>query len=187
MRSVLSRVFRYAIATARADRDAAADLRGAPITPKLRHLAAITTPKEAGRLMRAIDAHSGHSVMALALRITQHLFVRRGKLRTAEWTEIDLDAAIWSTPAATTTMRRQHHVPLSTQVNDPVKILHPLAEHNKYLFLSIRTPRQFMSENTIIVALRRMGEGFAAEVWQRRRPAPLFGQRQASIKAPLAV
>lgn len=87
MRSVLSRVFRYAIATARADRDVAAELRGALITPKVRHLAAITTPKEAGALLRAIDAYTGHEITAIALRLSPHLFVRPGELRKAEWEE----------------------------------------------------------------------------------------------------
>ncbi|WP_335339765.1 MULTISPECIES: tyrosine-type recombinase/integrase [unclassified Sphingobium] len=87
MRSVLSRVFRYAIATARADRDVAADLRGALITPKVQHLAAITTPKEAGALLRAIDGYTGHEITAIALRLSPHLFVRPGELRKAEWEE----------------------------------------------------------------------------------------------------
>ena len=149
----------YAIATARADRDAAADLRGALITPKVQHFAAITTPKEAGRLMRAINAYTGHYITAFALRITPHLFVRPGELRTAEWTEFDLDDAIWSIPAAKTKMRRHHRVPLSTQVIDLITMLHPLTGHSKYLFPSVRTPRECMSENTVNVALRRMGFG----------------------------
>ena len=74
MRSVLSRVFRYGIATARADRDVAADLRGALITPKVQHLAAITTPKEAGGLLRAIEGYTGHEITAIALRLSPHLF-----------------------------------------------------------------------------------------------------------------
>ena len=99
MRSVLSRVFRYAIATARADRDVAADLRGALITPKVRHLAAITTPREAGALLRAIDGYTGHDITAIALRLSPPLFVRPGELRKAKWEEIDMQAAIWSLSA----------------------------------------------------------------------------------------
>jgi hypothetical protein len=96
MRSVISRVFRYAIATARADRDLAADLRGALITPKVKHHAAITAPKEVGALLRAIDGYAGHELTAIALRLTPHLFVRPGELRQAVWAEIDTDDAIWS-------------------------------------------------------------------------------------------
>jgi hypothetical protein len=81
MRSVISRVFRYAIATARAQKDVAADLCGALITPKVKHLAAITTATEAGALMRAIDGYDGHGITAIALRLSPHLFVRPGELR----------------------------------------------------------------------------------------------------------
>ncbi|MBB5687880.1 tyrosine-type recombinase/integrase [Sphingobium boeckii] len=100
MRSVISRVFRYGIATGRAQRDFASDLRGAIVTPKTRHYAAITTPKRAGELMLAIQNSSGHEITRLAFRMTPHVFVRPGELRQAEWSEFDLDRAIWLLIAA---------------------------------------------------------------------------------------
>ena len=157
MRSVLSRVFRYAIATARADRDVASDLRGALITPKVQHLAAITTPKEAGALLRAIDGYTGHKITAIALRLSPHLFVRPGELRSAEWSEIDLKAAVWSIPAEKMKMRRPHRVPLSSQVLDILAELQPLTGNGRFLFPSFRSPRQCMSENTVNGSLRRLG------------------------------
>lgn len=157
MRSVLSRVFRYAIATARADRDVAADLRGALITPKVRHLAAITTPREAGALLRAIDGYTGHEITAIALRLSPHLFVRPGELRKAEWEEIDIQAAIWSLPAEKMKMRRPHRVSLSQQALALLEELLPLTGDGRYLFPSFRSPRLCMSENTINAALRRLG------------------------------
>jgi len=157
MRSVLSRVFRYAIATARADRDVAADLRGALITPKVRHLAAITTPKEAGALLRAIDGYTGHEITAIALRLSPHLFVRPGELRKAEWEEIDTQDAVWSLPAEKMKMRRPHRVPLSQQALALLEDLRLLTGDGRDLFPSFRSPRQCMSENTINAALRRLG------------------------------
>jgi integrase len=157
MRSVLSRVFRYAIATARAERDVASDLRGALITPKVSHLAAITTAKEAGALMRAIDGYTGHEITALALKLSPHLFVRPGELRKAEWAEIDMVRAIWSLPAEKMKMRRPHRVPLSQQVLDLMKELHALTGHGRFLLPSFRSAAQCMSENTINAALRRLG------------------------------
>jgi len=157
MRSVLSRVFRYAIATARADRDVAADLRGALIIPKVQHLAAITTPKEAGALLRAIDGYTGHEITAIALRLSPHLFVRPGELRKAEWEEIDTRAAIWSLPAEKMKMRRPHRVSLSRQALELLEELRPLTGDGRYLFPSFRSPQQCMSENTINAALRRLG------------------------------
>ncbi len=157
MRSVLSRVFRYGIATARADRDVARDLRGALITPKVTHLAAITTPREAGALMRTIDGYSGHEVTAMALKISPHVFLRPGELRKAEWEEIDIQAALWSLPADKMKMRRPHRVPLSHQVLALLEDLHALTGHGRFLFPSSRSPRHPMSENTVNAALRRLG------------------------------
>lgn len=157
MRSVISRVFRYAIATARADRDLAADLRGALITPKVKHHAAITAPKEVGALLRAIDGYAGHELTAVALRLTPHLFVRPGELRQAEWAEIDSHDAVWSIPAEKMKMRRSLCVPLSRQVLAMLEELHALTGHGRYLFPSFRTPRRCMSENTVSAALRRLG------------------------------
>lgn len=157
MRSVISRVFRYAIATARAERDLAVDLRGALTTPKVKHHAAVTAPKEVGALLRAIDGYVGHELIGIALRLTPHLFVRPGELRQAEWAEIDSDDAVWSIPAEKMKMRRPHCVPLSRQVLEMLEGLHALTGHGKYLFPSFRTPSRCMSENTVSAALRRLG------------------------------
>jgi integrase len=157
MRSVISRVFRYAIATARADRDPSADLRGALTTPKVRHLPAITDAEQVGHLLRAIAGYSGHPVTAIALRLTPHLFVRPGELRNAEWSEIDEQAATWKIPATKMKMRRPHVVPLSRQARAAIDALRAVTGHGRYLFPSFRTPQRPMSENTVNAALRVLG------------------------------
>ncbi len=157
MRSVLSRVFRYGIATARTDRDVAADLRGALITPKVKNLAAITTPEEAGGLLRAIESYAGSAITGIALRLSPHLFVRPGELRRAEWSEINRESAVWSLPADKMKMRRPHRVPLSRQVLAILDDLHKLTGHGRYLFPSFRSPQRCMSENTVNAGLRRLG------------------------------
>ncbi len=157
MRSVISRVFRYGIATARTDRDVAADLRGALVSPKPKHLAAITTPKEADALMRAIEGYSGHTITLLALRMTPHVFVRPGELRRAEWDEFDIEKRVWSIPAEKMKMRRPHRVPLSNQVMAILEEFDALTGDGKYLFPSFRSRWRAMSENSINGALRRLG------------------------------
>lgn len=159
MRSVLSRVFRYAIATARAERDPAGDLRGALTVPKVKHLAAITTEKGAGELMRAIEGYTGHAVTLFALRLSAHLFVRPGELRQAEWAEFDFERAIWDIPDHKMKMRRPHRVPLSRQVIDLFEELYDLTGTGRYCFPSFRSPRRPMSENTVNAALRALGFG----------------------------
>ncbi|QGP79434.1 tyrosine-type recombinase/integrase [Sphingobium sp. CAP-1] len=157
MRSVLSRIFRYAVATTRAERDPASDLRGALTVPKAKHLAAITTAKGAGEIMRAIQGYTGHAVTLFALRLSAHLFVRPGELRQAEWAEFDFDRSIWEIPAEKMKMRRPHRVPLSTQVTDLFEQLWELTGTGRYCFPSFRSGARPMSENTVNAALRALG------------------------------
>lgn len=157
MRSVISRILRYGIATGRAQRDVAADLRGAIVVPKTTHYAAITTPKDVGHLLRDIDDFSGYGITRFALRMTPHVFVRPGELRKAEWSEFDFDRAVWSIPADKMKMRWPHQVPLSRQVLELLDEIRPLTGHSLYVFPACHTWKRPMSENTITFALRRMG------------------------------
>ena len=157
IRATCSQVFRYAIATARADRDIATDLKGALIVPKVTHRAAITTPREAGALLRAIQGFEGHPVTLSALKLLPHVFVRPGELRFAEWDDFDLEKAIWTIPAHKTKMRRVHSVPLSRQVLNIIAGIETDRTYSNYLFPSLRSVHRPMSENTINAALRRLG------------------------------
>lgn len=151
------RVFRYAVATTRARRNVAADLQGALMSPKVRHHAAIIDPKEVGALLRAIDGFEGQPTTRWALQLAPHVFVRPGELRQAEWSEIDLEAAVWRIPAVRMKMNREHVVPLSTQAVAILKAAAEFTGGGQYVFPSIRTPRRPMSENTLNAALRRLG------------------------------
>ena len=113
MRSIASRIFRYAVSTARATSDPALLLRGALTAPVVTHHSAILQPKRVGQLLRAIDGYEGQPLTQLALKLTPHLFVRPGELRRAEWNEFDLDAATWTIPAEKMKMRSAHRGPVS--------------------------------------------------------------------------
>lgn len=157
LRSICGQIFRYAIATVRADRDVAADLRGALVTPKVTHRAAITTPTEVGELLRSIDGYEGHPTTVAALRLLPRVFVRPGELRHAEWKEFDLDNAVWTIPESKMKMRRPHKVPLSRQALEIIAMLENDAGLSPFLFPSLRSAKRPMSENTINAALRRLG------------------------------
>jgi integrase len=148
LRSTCGQVFRYAIATARAERDPSADLRGALTSPKVRHHAAVVDPKGVGALLRAIDGYDGQPTTLAALKLAALVFVRPGELRTAEWSEFDLVAGEWKIPAAKMKMRLPHRVPLSHQAISIVRDLQPLTGHGRYLFPSVRSVERPMSENT---------------------------------------
>ena len=157
LRSVCGRVFRYAIATGRAEHDLTANLRDALITPKVKHLAAITNSQQVGPLLRAIDDFDGHGVTRAALRLAPHVFVRPGELRHAEWTEIDFTGAVWSIPAAKMKMRRPHRVPLSRQSIAILREIQKVTGKWQFIFPGFQSLRRPMSENALNGALRRLG------------------------------
>lgn len=154
-----SRIFRYAVATARLTSDPTRDLRGALTTPKTKHYAAIIEPKRVGELLRAIDGYQGMGIAKLALQLAPHVFVRPGELRHAEWAEIDLEASLWIIPAEKMKMRKPHRVPLSNQAIAVLKEVHTFTGPSGYVFPSVRTHSRPMSENTVNAALRRLGYG----------------------------
>jgi len=150
-------VFRYAVATARLRSDPTRDLRGALTVPRVTHYGAITEPARVGELLRAIDGYQGIGMAKAALQLAPHLFVRPGELRHAEWSEIDLEAALWIIPGHKMKMRKAHHVPLSRQAVALFGDLQALTGPSGYVFPSIRSRARPMSENTINGALRRLG------------------------------
>jgi integrase len=157
LRTVAGMIFRYAIATGRATRDIALDLRGALTTPKVTHRAAITDPKEVGALLRAIEGYSGQPTTRLALQLSALLFVRPGELRLARWKEIDFEKAVWTVPAETMKMKRPHRVPLSRQAIVIFRELHGMTGQGEYVFPAVNSFRRPMSNNTLNAALRRLG------------------------------
>lgn len=156
-RTAASQIFRYAIATARTERDIASDLRGALATPKTTHRAAITTPMEAGALLRSIDGYDGHPLTGIALRLLAHVFVRPGELRWAEFSEFDLERQVWTIPGHKMKMRRPHAVPLSRQAIAILEEIEHDSGYSSFLFPSLRALDRPMSDNTINAALRRLG------------------------------
>ena len=150
-------VFRYAVATGRAERDPTTDLNGALPPARSRHYPTITDPEAIGDLLRAIGGYQGSPITRAALRIAPLVFVRPGELRHAEWPDINLKSAEWRIPPEKMKHRRIHLVPLSRQAIAILKELQLLTGHGQYLFPGRRSPRRPMSENTINAALRNLG------------------------------
>lgn len=156
VKQLCGQVFRYGVSTGLIERDITADLKGALATATKTNHPAITEPKQAGGLMRAIFDYNGHPAAVAALKLAPLVFVRPGELRSAEWIEIDLDAAEWCIPGSKMKMKKDHLVPLSTQAVEILRGLHPLTGDGKFVFPSLRS-KACMSENTINAALRGMG------------------------------
>ena len=154
---VCGRVFRYAIATGRAQRDPTGDLRGAIPPAQEKHLASFTDPKQFGALLRAIETYEGSIIVRSALRLAPLVFVRPGELRAAEWAEINFDASEWRIRAERMKMRQQHVVPLSRQAMEVLREIQPLTGSGPYVFPSARSGKRPLSDNAVLAALRRMG------------------------------
>ena len=152
-----SQIFRYAIATGRAEHDPAADLRGALAPLEVEHRAAITDPKRVGELLRAIDEYAGQPSTHYALKLAPYVFLRPGELRGAEWSEIDFDNAEWRIPAERMKMREVHIVPLARQAIVVLRDIQPLTGTGRFVFPSLRTNTRPISEGTLNAALRRIG------------------------------
>lgn len=165
-------VWRYAVATGRAERDITADLKGALSRYRGKHFAAITDPVKLGELIRAIRAYKGGPIVRAALQLAPILFQRPGELRAAEWSEIDLDAGLWTIPAAR--MKRSkdgkehgdpHLVPLPNQAVEILRGLHGYTGHGTKVFPGERSHDRPISENSVRTALIAMGYTSEVQTW----------------------
>ncbi|WP_375598472.1 tyrosine-type recombinase/integrase [Devosia sp. Naph2] len=156
-RAAIGRVFRFAIATARAESDPTSALRGALQRHAPVSHPALTDPKEIGGLLRAIDGYQGWPSLRGALSIQALCFARPGETRSMEWTELNLANAVWTIPAAKTKMRREHQVPLSRQALEVIEEMRKMASDGIYVFPSMMSGKKLLSENSMNSAMRRMG------------------------------
>ena len=153
---IIGQVFRYAIATDRAETDPTVALRGALQTRKEKHHGTLTDPAQVADLIRGILAYP-YPVVRCGLMFSALTFCRPGEIRHAEWGEIDLDRQEWRIPAEKMKMKRAHIVPLGTQTLKLLDELRALTGKGVWLFPSARNDGRPMSENTIRMGLRTMG------------------------------
>jgi integrase len=159
-----SQVFRYAVATGKAASNPARDLKDALRRPHSRNFPAIIDPKRFGELLRACDDYAATPVVRAALKLAPMLLLRPGELRFAEWSEFDLDDAMWTVPSVR--MKRElraklhgapHLVPLPKQAVAVLRELHTITGGGLMVFRGERHHDRAMSENTVNAALRAMG------------------------------
>jgi integrase len=158
LRQWCSAVFRYAAATLRADTDPAAALKGSVERPKVRHKKPLRQ-KDVHEFLVNLGKYGGFRTTVIALRLLLLLFVRPGELRTAEWSEFDLDASTWRIPAERMKMREAHIVPLSRQAVELLRELHSITGGSRFLFPNMRRPKTCMTATTMNRSLERMGYG----------------------------
>ena len=157
VKRVASQVFRFAVATGKADRDPTSDLTGALTPSKKKHLAAITEPLEVGRLMLAIAGYKGTPIVQTALKLSPLLFCRPGELRQLEWKEVNWEAKQIEIPGEKMKMGEPHIIPLAEQSLTLLRELEPLTGHGRYVFPSARGFSRPLSDNGVRTALRSLG------------------------------
>lgn len=158
LKQTVGQIFRYAVATGRAQRDITPDLKGALPTPKKNHFPAITEPAKVGRLLNMLDSYKGTETVRAALKLAPLVFVRPKELRCAHWKEIDFKAKEWRIPAEKMKMGVDHIVPLSRQAVTILEQQKLLTGHwEGYVFPSAKSPRRPMSDNAVLGAFRNMG------------------------------
>ena len=149
-------VFRYAVATLRADGDPTVALKGSLSRPKVQHRKPLAR-SEIPNFVTKIEERGGNRATKIAMRLLLLTFVRPVELRAAEWKEIDLERREFRIPADRMKMREPHIVPLSLQASELLRELKTITGGNRYLFPNNRRPRTFMTGTTLNRALERMG------------------------------
>lgn len=153
-----SEVFRYAIATWRAEFNLAADLSSALEVHQSNHFPFLKVG-ELPDFLRALDSYTGSRLVQIATKLLMITGLRTIELRAALWQEFDLDYAIWEIPTERMKMRRQHLVPLSTQALDLLNELKITTGNYRYVFLGRNDPNKPMSEASINQVIKRIGYG----------------------------
>jgi len=156
-RAAIGRVFRYAVACDIVDTDPTYALRGALRNHTPTSFPAVTSEAEVGGLVRAINGYDGWPTLAAALKIQMYCFCRPGETRTMEWSEVDLEKAIWRIPAHKTKLRRPHDVPLSKQAVAVIATMDAYRGTGDVVFRSMMSGKKHLSENSMNSVLRRIG------------------------------
>ena len=184
-----SGIFAHAVRTLRAAHDPTTVLKGHIKRPAVQHRLPLT--RSAIRQLRTkLELFTGAEHTRIALQLLLYLFVRPGELRRAEWTEFDLDAAVWAIPSHKMKKRERHLVPLSIQSVELVRQLRKLNGQFQFLFPNERRPKECMAASTLNMALKRLGYGgeFTAHGFRATASTELheMGYRSELIEFQLA-
>lgn len=157
VRQWISAVFRFGVATLRADADPAAALKGAIERKAVNHSKPMSKA-DLDQYYAAVSQYKGHRVTVIALRLLPMLFTRTVELRCARWEEFDLDAALWVIPAERMKMGRKHLVPLPTQAVELLRELRRITP-GELCFPGLVSPDKPLSPTTLNRAFEYLNMG----------------------------
>lgn len=159
LRSTISAVFRFAVASGVAETDPTFALKDALIRPTVKHRAAITDRAKLAEYLRALENYGGRAETKIGLKLLMLFASRPGEIRKGRWNEFDIENRVWDVPAERMKMRKPHSVPLSDAALAYLAELRELTGWGELLFPSLSSSKKPISENTLNQALRRMGFG----------------------------
>lgn len=150
-------IFRFAVIHGKTEYDISAGLKGGLSKPeKQKHFASLSE-KDLPEFLKQLENYDGDLQTKLALKLLIITFVRTTELRAAQWKEFYIDKKEWHIPAERMKMREPHIVPLSKQALAILEELKLLNGHREHLFPNRNKPLTFISENTMLYAIYRMG------------------------------
>ena len=160
-------VFSYAMSKRLVERNPALDIKGSLSPSMKKSFPAPTDPRKISEILKSIDNYSGSFVTKCGLQLLAMTMLRPGELRQGRWSEIDFDDSLWVIPGSRMKVKKNkrlsgnfdHVVPLPSQVISILKELYPLTAKSEFIFPTEYSKDRPMSENTMNVALRRMGFG----------------------------
>ena len=157
-RAIAEQVFTFAIVSGQASRNPARDLARTIKKPEVKHFAALSKD-QLPSLLKALGGDKLEPEVNAALRLMLYTGLRDHELRGAQWREFDLEAGIWAVPAARMKRRVEHIVPLPPQAVDVLEVLKELTHKgpNSYTFASAASATGYLAENTLRMALHRLG------------------------------
>lgn len=119
--------------------------------------ASLTATEDVGHLMRAVYAYPGEPQVRAGLQTLAKVFLRPGEVRTLQWADVDLKAALFTIPGQRMKMGRDHLVPLSHQMVEILKALKRWTGRSDLVFPGLRQDGRPLSENVFRSALETAG------------------------------
>jgi integrase len=159
LHSIISSVLRYGVARGLIEHNVAADIDRATLIPPpaKNHMRTITDPEEIGHFVRAVKEYPGYWVTSRALLLQLYTATRPGEARGMRWEEIGGD--LWHIPAGRMKMKRPHTVPLSSAAREIIEEMRGFSGDSEFVFPSPFSKARPISNNTVNVAIKRIGYG----------------------------
>ena len=153
---VIRQVFAYAVKLRLCVFNPASDLSSELKTHIPQNYPHITDELKLGELLQAIEHWNGTPTVRALLKISPYVFTRPSEVRLMKWSELDLEAGLWTKQADEMKNGIAHVVPLCTQAVAIIQELQPFSGRFEYVFWNV-AHKQPLSEGATRKALERLG------------------------------